>query len=102
MSKLKDRIVELPQTEQQNEGILKSEAIIWNLWENVMWNNICIIWVSEGEEREKGPEKLSEEIVIKKYPNLGKETDIWVQESQRAPNKMNPKRYTYDTLQLKW
>ena len=28
------------------------------------------------------------------FPNLGKETDIPVQESQRIPKKMNPKRST--------
>ena len=27
------------------------------------------------------------------FPNLKKETDIQVQESQRVPNKMNPKRH---------
>ena len=26
------------------------------------------------------------------FPNLKKETDIQVQEAQRVPNKMNPKR----------
>ena len=50
--------------------------------------------VPEGEDREKGPEKLFEEIVPENVPNLGKETDIQVQEAQRIPNKMNPKRYT--------
>ena len=28
------------------------------------------------------------------FPNLAKETDIQVQEAQRVPNKMNPKRPT--------
>ena len=28
------------------------------------------------------------------FPNLAKETDIQVQESQRVPDKMNPKRPT--------
>ena len=28
------------------------------------------------------------------FPNLVKETDIQVQETQRVPNKMNPKRNT--------
>ena len=27
--------------------------------------NICIIWVPEGEEGEKGPEKIFEEIIAK-------------------------------------
>ena len=31
---------------------------------------------------------------MKNFPNLGKETDIQVQEAQRVPNKINPKRST--------
>ena len=40
-----------------------------------------MIGVPEGEEREKGPEKLFEKIVVENFPNLGKETDIQVQET---------------------
>ena len=29
--------------------------------------------------------------MVENFPNLGEETDIQVQESQRVPNKMNPK-----------
>ena len=32
--------------------------------------------------------------MAKNFPNLKKETDIQVQESQRVPNKMNPNRPT--------
>ena len=50
--------------------------------------------VPEGEEREKGEQKLSEETTAENFPNLGKETDIQVQEAQRVPNKIKPKRST--------
>ena len=39
-----------------------------DLWDNIKCNNIRIIGVPEGEEREKGPEKLFEEIIVKKFP----------------------------------
>ena len=39
-------------------------------------------------------ENLFEEIMAENFPNLAKETDIQVQEAQRVPNKMNPKRPT--------
>ena len=48
----------------------------------------------EGEEKGKGAENLFEEITAENFPNLRKETDIQVQESQRAPSKINPKRPT--------
>ena len=30
-------------------------------------------WVSEGEETEKGPKKMFEEIIVENFPNMGKE-----------------------------
>lgn len=48
----------------------------------------------EREEREKGPEKLFEEILAENFTNLKKETDIQVQEAQIVGIKLNPKRVT--------
>lgn len=33
-------------------------------------------------------------IMAENFPNLKKETDIQIQEAQRVPNKINPKRPT--------
>ena len=33
-------------------------------------------------------------IIKENFPNLGKEVDIQVQEAQRVPNKLDPKRTT--------
>ena len=38
----------------------------------------------------KGHEKILEEIVVENFPKTGKE----VQETQRAPNRINPRRNT--------
>ena len=48
---------------------------------------------SRGEGKEKGIENIFEEIMAENFPNL-KETDIKIQEAQRAPNKLNPNRPT--------
>ena len=45
-----------------------------------------------GEIFEESP--LFEEIMAKKFPNLRKETDTQIQESQGVPTKMNPNRPT--------
>ena len=45
------------------------------------------------EEKEKETENIFEEIMAENFPNL-KETDIKIQEAQRAPNKLNPNRPT--------
>ena len=47
-----------------------------------------------GEEREKGPEKIFEEIIAKSFRNMGKEIVNQVQEAQRITGKINPRRNT--------
>ena len=56
--------------------------------------NIPTVGVPEGEEREKGPEKIFEEIIAENFPNMGKEIVNQVQEAQRVPGRINPRRNT--------
>ena len=53
--------------------------------------------VSEGEV-EKGTESLFKEIVAEDFPNLERDMDIHIRESQKSPNMINPKKTTPDTL----
>ena len=55
-------------------------------------NSICIMGTPEEEEREQMIENLFEEIITKNFPNLVKEKFAQVQEAQRVPNKLDPKR----------
>ena len=71
---------------KRNEGSQR------HLWDNIKRTNICIIGVPEGEEREKGPEKIFKEIIAKNFPNMGKETPTQGQEVQRVPYRINPRR----------
>ena len=52
-------------------------------------NNIRITGVPEDEEREKGVEGLCEQIIVENFPNLGKDTDIKIQEARRSPVRFN-------------
>ena len=45
-------------------------------------NNIQIIGISEDKERDKGAEGLCEQIMAENFANLGKDTDIKIQEAQ--------------------
>ena len=70
-----DRMVEITAVVQNKEKRMKrNEDSLRNLLDNIKWNNIHIIGVPEGEDREKGPEKICEEIIAKNFPNTGKET----------------------------
>ena len=48
----------------------------------------------EGEEEEQEIENLFEKIMKENFPNLVKEIDIQVQEAQRVPNNLDPRRTT--------
>ena len=58
------------------------------------YTNIQIIGVPEGEEEEQEIENLFEKMMKENFPNLAKKIDIQVQEAQRVPNKLDPKRAT--------
>ena len=48
----------------------------------------------EREEKEQEIGNLFEKIMKENFPNLVKEIDMQVQETQRAPNKVDAKRPT--------
>ena len=49
----------------------------------------------EGEEEQQDIENLLENIMKENFPNLVKEIDFQeVQEAQRVPNKLDPRRNT--------
>ena len=72
----------------------KKKEKLRNVLDNFKHSNIQIIGVPEGEE-EQEMENLFENIRKEKFPNLAKEVDFQeVQEAQRVPKKLDPKRNT--------
>ncbi|XP_066214295.1 LINE-1 type transposase domain-containing protein 1 [Saccopteryx leptura] len=95
ISELEDKLVKMEQKEKQYEKrILKSEDKLREIQDNMKRNNICIIGISEGEENEQGIEKVFENIMTENFPSMVKGKPIQVQEAQRVPNKVNPRRPT--------
>ena len=70
------------------------EDSLRDLWHKNKYNNIWIIGVPEEEEKKKGSEKIFEEIIVENFPNMGKEIVNQVQEAQRVPYWINPRRNT--------
>ena len=86
-------MVKFTAVEQNKEKRMKrNEDSLRDLWDNIKHNNIHIIGVSEGEEREKGPEKIFGGIKVENFPNMGKEIATQVQEAQRVTYWINPRR----------
>ena len=50
--------------------------------------------IPERKENEQGNKNLFEEIMTKNFLNMVKEKHTQVQEAQRVPNKLEPKRPT--------
>ena len=95
ISDLYGKIVEITTTEQNKEKRMKRfEDSLRDIWENIKHTNIRIIGVQEEEEKKKGTEKIFEEIIVEDFPNVGKEIVNQVQEAQRVPYRINPRRNT--------
>ena len=62
-----------------------------DLWDNAKSPNIRIIGVPEKENKMKDHEKILEEIIVENFPKMGKEIITQVQETQRVPNRINPR-----------
>ena len=92
---LEDRMVEFTAVEQKKERMKRNEDSLRDLWDNIKCTNICIIGVPEGEEREKGPQKILEETIVETFPNMGKETGPGTTESpkQDEPKEIYTKTY---------
>ena len=80
--------------EEQNKvkRMKRTEDSLRDFWDNIKLVNIQIIGISEEEETNKGYEKIFEEIIVQNFPNMGKEIVNQVQEAQRVPYRINPRR----------
>ena len=88
-------MVEITATEPNKEKRMKRiEDTLRDFWDNIKWTNIRITGVPEEEEKEKGSEKIFEEIIVENFPNMGKEIATQVPEGQRVPYRIKPRRNT--------
>ena len=83
-------------SEEQNKvkRMKRTEDSLRHLWDNIKCSNIQIIGVPEEEENKKEYVKFFEEIIVENFPNTGKEIVNQVQEVQRVPYRINPRRNT--------
>ena len=89
---VENKMVEINEAERRREKRVKrNEDNLSNLWDNVKCPNIRIIGVPEEEDKKKGHGKILEEIIAENFPKMGKEIVTQVQETQRVPNRMNPR-----------
>ena len=76
ISELEDKMVEITSEEQNKVKRMKrTKDSLRDLWDNIKWTNIQIIWIQE-EEKKKGYEKNFEEIIVENFPNMEKKQSI--------------------------
>ena len=81
--------------QKEETRIQKNEERLGNLWDNFKHFNIWIIGVPEREEEEQEIENFFEKKMKENFPNLATEVHSQeVQEAQRVPTKLDPKRNT--------
>ena len=69
----------------------RTEDSLRDLWDNIKCTNIWIIRVPE-EEKKKRYQKIFDKIIVENFPNMEKEIINQVQEVQRVPYRINPRR----------
>ena len=75
-------------SEEQNKAkrMKRTEDSLRDFWDNIKHTNIQIIPVTE-EEKQKGYK-----MIVENFPNMEKERVNQVQEVQRVPYRINPRR----------
>ena len=93
ISEIEDRMVEINESERKKaKRIKRNEDNLRDLQDNMKCSNIRIIGVPEKED--KNHEKILEKIIVENFPKMGKEIITQVQETQRVPNRINPRQNT--------
>ena len=86
-------MVEIASEEQNKVKRMKrTDDSFRDLWDHIKHTNIEIIGVPEEEEKNRGYEKIFEEIIVENFPNVEMEIVNQVQEPQRVPHRINPRR----------
>ena len=95
-------MVEINESERKKEKPIKrNEDNLRDLQDSVKHPNIQIIGIPEKEDKKKHDEKIFEDIIVENFPKMGKEIITQVQETQRVPNKINPRRNTLRHILIK-
>ena len=81
----------MKQRGKKKKRIKRNEDNLRDLWDNVKCPNIRIIGVPEEEDKKEDNEKIFDEIIVKSFPKMGNEISIQIKETQRVPNRINPR-----------
>ena len=87
---------------KKKKQIKRNEDNLRDLQDSVKCPNIRIIGVPGEEDKKKDHEKILEEIKDENFPKMGKKIITQVQETQRVPNRINPRQNTPRYILIKF
>ena len=88
-------MVEINESERKQEKQIKrNEDNLRDLQDNMKRSNIRIIGFPEEEDQKKDHERTLEEIIVENFPKMCKKIITQFQETQRVPNRINPRQNT--------
>ena len=86
VSEIEDKLMARKETEEKREKQLKdNEERLREINDGLRRKNLFIIGVPESTEMDKGPGSIFEQIIAGNFPNLGRETGIQIQETEKFP-----------------
>ena len=95
-------MVEITSEEQNKVKRMKrAEDSLRDLWDNIKCTSIQIIGVPEEKQKNKGYDKIFEEIMVENFPNMEKKIVNRVQEAQRVPYRIKAKINTPKHILIK-
>ena len=96
ISEVEDRMMEINEAERKKEKNNNSKQMrtISETSGTILNAPILESGAPEEEDKRKGHEKILEEIMFESVPKMGKEIATQVQETQRIPNRINPRQNT--------
>ena len=93
INEVEDTMVEINEAERKKEKRMKRyDDNLRDIWDNVKRTSIQITGIPENKDKKKGHEKILQAIIVENFPKIGTEIGTQVQESQRVPNRINPRR----------
>ena len=100
ISEVEDRIVEINES-GKNKNELKEMRTTSETSGTMLTPQHLNHRVPEEEDKKKDHEKILEEIIVGKFPKMGKEIITQLQETQRVPNRINPRQNTSRNILIK-
>ena len=98
ISDLEDKVEKNTQKEQEKEKRFRNnEEGLREMQDNMKCNNICIIGIPEGEEKEQGIENLFGKVMMENFPTLMREKVTQIQETQESQTRGTQRGPLQDT-----